>query len=113
MVGGDSVGNILHQDGLTRFGLCHQQGTLSFADGGKQVYDACRKVVVMAFTKFELFIGEKRSEMFKRHSVSHVARSTTVDFRHSDEREILFTGLRRAYGRLYDITGFKAEQFYL
>ena len=32
MVGGNGIGNILHQDGLSCLRLCNDQGTLSFAD---------------------------------------------------------------------------------
>ena len=33
MVGGDGIGNILHEDGLTGLGLCHDECTLSLTDG--------------------------------------------------------------------------------
>ena len=38
MVGSNGVGDVLHQDGLTGLGLCHDEGTLAFADGGEEVY---------------------------------------------------------------------------
>ena len=43
MVGGNGIGNVLHQEGLTCFGLGHNEGTLSFADGGEEVYHAGRE----------------------------------------------------------------------
>ena len=41
MVGGNGVGDVLHENGLTRLGLRHDEGTLSIADGREQVNDAC------------------------------------------------------------------------
>ena len=32
MVGGDGVGDVLHQNGLTGLGLGHDEGTLAFSD---------------------------------------------------------------------------------
>ena len=40
MVGSDGVGNVLHQDGLTSLRLSDDEGTLTFTDRSKEVYDA-------------------------------------------------------------------------
>ena len=40
VVASDGVGNVFHQQGLTRLGLCHDERTLSFADGSEEVHDS-------------------------------------------------------------------------
>ena len=55
---------VFHQDGLTGFGLCHNQGTLARTDGGKQVYDTGRhRVGVSTFAKLELLVREEGGEV--------------------------------------------------
>ena len=40
MVGCDGIGDVFHQDGLTGFGLCHDEGTLAFTNGREEVDNA-------------------------------------------------------------------------
>ena len=111
MVGCNGVGNVLHQDGLTGFGLCHDKRTLSFTDRSEQVYDTCREIVVVSFTELELFVGEKRSQVIKRNAVADEARVESVDFGYFHQREIFFSFLGLADGSVYYVTGLQSEEF--
>ena len=72
MVGCYGICNVLHQDSLTRFGLSHDECTLSFADGREQIYDSCRKICCLRIaTKRELFIREKGREVLKWNTVTN------------------------------------------
>ena len=110
MVGGDGVGNVLHQHGLTGLRLGHEQGTLSLTDWGKQVYDTGRERIVVSLAQLELLVREEGGEVFERHTVAHFARLSSVDLGHADEREIFFSFLRRAYRTLYHVTGLQTEE---
>ena len=59
VVGGDGVGYLLHEDGLTCLGLCHDECALSLADGGEEIDDAHAGRVVIATAELELLIGEQ------------------------------------------------------
>ena len=37
MIARNGIGNVFHEHGLTGFGLCHNQGTLSFTNRGKEI----------------------------------------------------------------------------
>ena len=58
IVGGNGVGDLLHQNRLTRFGLRDDEGALSLADGRKQVDDAAGQRCVATVREFELFVGK-------------------------------------------------------
>ena len=112
MIGGNGVGNVFHQDGLTGFGLCHNQGTLALTDGGKQVYDTGRhRVGVSAFAKLELLVREEGGEVLERYAVAYESRVTSVYFGYFYQREVLFAFFRGTDYAFYHITGFQAEQF--
>ena len=112
MIGGNGVGYVFHQDGLTGFGLCHNQGTLTFADGGKEVYYTGRQGVgISAFAKFEFLVREERGEMFERYTVAYKSRVTSVNLGYFYQREVLFAFFRGTDYAFYHITGFQAEQF--
>ena len=66
MVGGNGIGDILHQYSLTGLGLCHDECSLSFTDGREQVYDAyagIRGGLVTA--EGELLLGEERGKVLE------------------------------------------------
>ena len=110
--GGNGVGNVFHQDGLTGFGLCHNQGTLALTDGGKQVYDTGRhRVGVSTFAKLELLVREEGGEVLERYAVAYESRVTSVYFGYFYQREVLFAFFRGTDYAFYHITGFQAEQF--
>ena len=46
VVGGDGIGDLLHEDGLAGAGRGHDQAALPFADGDQQVHDAGGDVAV-------------------------------------------------------------------
>ena len=111
MVGGDGVGDVLHQDGFTRLGLCHDEGALSFADGSKEVYHAGReRVAVIASAKRELLIGEERGKVLERNAVAHESRVASVDFGDLHQGEIFFAFLGRADYAVYYVTRLQAEE---
>ena len=58
VVGGDGVGHLFQQDGLTGLGLSHNQATLAFADGGEEVHDAGRDGAAFMPRDVELLVGE-------------------------------------------------------
>ena len=94
IVGGNGVGNLFHQDRLTRFGLRHDECALTFTDGGEQIDDAAGQRRVASVRQFELFIGKERGEMFERHAVAHLSGIETVDAVDAHQREILFSFAR-------------------
>ena len=110
MVGGDGVGNVLHQDGLTGLRLCHDEGALSFADGSEEVHHACREVVVVSFAEVELLIREERGEVVEGDTVAHHCRVFAVDFVHLHQREVFLTFLRRTDGAFHHVARLQPEQ---
>lgn len=111
MVGGDGVGDVLHQDGLTGLGLGHDEGALAFADGGEEVYHAGReRVAVSAFAKLELFVGEERREVLEGNAVAHEGRITAVDFGYLHQREVFFSFLGRADDTVDHVACLQAEE---
>ena len=72
IVGGNGVGDLLHQNRLTRFGLRDDECALSFADGRKQVDDAAGQRCVAAVREFELFVGKEWGEVLKGHAIAHL-----------------------------------------
>ena len=68
----------------------------------------------MAVTKkIELFLREQRGEEIKRHPVTDVVRSTSVDVLDPHEREVLVTLLRRTDLTGDGVTGFEGIILYL
>ena len=104
MVGSDGVGNVLHQHGLTRFGLCHDEGTLSFTDRGEEIHHTGRLAVVIALAKLELLVGEEWGEELKSHTVTHTCWVATIDFLHTHKWEETLTLFRRTHETVHHIT---------
>ena len=109
MIGCNGVGDVLHQDGFTRLGLCHNKCTLSFSYGREQVYDACRKVCCGRITtKIELFVGEQRRKMLERNAIAYFIWHPTVNHVDTCQREILLSFARRTNSTLYYIARFQS-----
>ena len=109
MVGGNGIGYILHQNGLSRLGLGHNQCTLSLANGSKQVYNARTEVGGAGISRQAvLLVGEEWGEVLKRYSVANLRRNSAVDFVNAGEREVLLTLMWRAHMALYYIASLEA-----
>ena len=76
VVGGDSVGDVLHHHGLTALRWRNHQSTLAFAYGRDDVDDAARDVFLALGVLFELHVlaWEQRGQVFKHHLVFVVLR---------------------------------------
>ena len=90
IVGGNGIGDLLHQNRLTRFGLCDDECALSLADGRKQVDDAAGQRCVAAVREFELFVGKERGEVLKGYAVAYLIGSQPIDAVNAHQREVLF-----------------------
>ena len=114
MVGGNGVGDVLHENGLTRLGLCHDEGTLSLADGREQVNDACAWIGGHGVAaEIELLVGEEGCEVFERDTVPHLCRVASVDEFHGAEGEILFVLAWWSHGAVYHVSGLEPVFLYL
>ena len=66
MVLRNSIGYLLEQHGLTCLRLCHDQTTLSLANGGKEVDDTYRqRITLVAFAQLELLVWEQWGQVLK------------------------------------------------
>ena len=105
MVGGNGVGNVFHQDGLTCLGLCHDKRTLAFADRREQVNDACTEIggrTVAAETEF--LVGEEGCKMVEGYSVPDFGRLSSVDLVDTCKREIFLPVVWRSDMTFHHIT---------
>ena len=109
MIGCNGIGDVLHQDGFTRLGLCHDKCTLSFSYGRKQVYDARWKVCCGRITtKIELLVGEQRRKMLEGNAISYFIWCPTINHVDACQWEILLPLTWRAPPTLYHIASFQA-----
>ena len=109
VVGGDGVGDVLHQHGLTGLGLCHDEGTLTFTDGREEIDDAhagVRRGPVAA--EGEFLLGEERCQVLEGHAVAHLGGVTAVDVLHAAHSEVFLVLMGRTDGTLYDVAGLQA-----
>ena len=109
MVGGDGVGDVLHQHGLTGLWLCHDEGTLTFTDGREEIDDAyagVRRGPVAA--EGELLLGEERCQVLESHAVAHLGGVTAVDELHATHGKVFLILMGRTDGTLYDVAGLQA-----
>ena len=114
MVAGNGVGNVLHEHGLTRFRLRHDEGTLPLANGGEEVDYAARKVVVfVARAECKLLFGEQGHEVLEGYAVAHLLRQQAIDVVHIDQCKELFALGRYLDLALHHVAGFKAVLAYL
>ena len=108
MVGSNGVGDILHQNSLTRLGLSHNERTLSLANRREQIYDTRRDVGGAAVTaESEFLFGEKRCEVLKGYTVTYLAWITAIDLCDATESEVFLCTIGGTYLALYHITCFK------
>ena len=108
MIGCDGVGNVFHQDGFTRLGLCHDEGALTFADGREQVDDACGEIGGAAVaTECEFFFGEEWGEVLKGHAIAHFGGVAAIDFVDAGEWKIFFAFVGWAHVAFDDIARFQ------
>ena len=110
MVGRDGVGDVFHEDGLAGLRLCDDECALSLADGGEEVDDACRDIVVHSTAEVELLVGEEGCQVLEGDAVAHHGGVFTVDFRHFDQREVFFAFLGRADDAFDDVACLQAEE---
>ena len=90
MVGCYGIGDILHQYGLTRLGLGHDEGALSLTDRREEVYYAGREVGRGAVaTECKFLVGEEWGKVFERDAVSNFCGLASVDFVYAGKGEIL------------------------
>ena len=104
MVGSYGVGNVLHQDSLTRLWLSHNQCTLALTDRSKQVDNTHRRIRrCTVATECELLIGEEWRQVLKSHTVAHLLRQTSVDGVHRVHGEVFLVVMWRTNGTIYHI----------
>ena len=104
MVSGDGIGDILHEDGLTRLGLCDDECTLAFTDRREQVDDAHAGIGgILVAAECEFLFREERSQVLKGDSVTNLRRQATIDGLDCRQREIFLVLVRRADGAVDDI----------
>ena len=109
VVGGDGVGNVLEQDGLTGFGLGDDHGALSFSDRGEQVDDARGGGGVFP-RQAEFFLGKERSEVFEGDAVAHERGFAAIDPDHFYQREELLPFFGRANDAPQGVARFEPEE---
>ena len=72
MVGGNGIGDILHQNRLTSLGLGNDQCALSLTNGGEEIDDTntgVRRGLVA--TEGELLLREERSQVLEGYTVTY------------------------------------------
>ena len=95
VVGGDGVGHVFQQDGLTGLGLCHDEAALSLADRGEEVHDAGRDGAALVPRDVELLVGEERREIVEGDAVAHFLGLAAVDEVDLHQGEELLASLGR------------------
>ena len=104
MVGGYSVGYVLHQNGLTRLWLGHDERTLTLTDGREQVNDTHAGISSGSVaTKCEFLVGEEWGEVFEGHAVAHLSRLAAVDAAHVRQGEILLVVVWWTYRTFHNV----------
>ena len=110
MVGGDGVGHLLQQDGLTGLGLGHDQAALSLADGGEEVHDAGRDGAAFVPRDVELLVREQGREVVEGDAVAHFLGTASVDEVGLDEREEFLASLGRTDDTHDGVAGLQTHQ---
>ena len=106
VVGGYGVGNVLHEDGLTGLGLCHDECALALSDGREEVDDAHRGIGGgRVAAEGELLFGEKWGEVLEGYAVAHFLRVASVDVLDVAERKVLLVVVWRTHGALHHVAG--------
>ena len=106
MIGSDGVGDILHQDGLTRLWLSHDECTLTLTDRREEIDNTSAEVSGgTVATECELLVGEERCKMLERYAVAHLGWLSTVDHLDVGDGEVLLALVRRTHTALYHVAG--------
>jgi len=109
MVGGNGVRYFLEQYGFTGAGRRDDQGALSFADRGHQVYDPHVHVLARGL-QADALLGIQRRQVVKQDPVLELFRVLEVHGLDPEERVKPLVVLRGAYLAGNGIAGLKAEQ---
>ncbi len=91
MVGGDSIGNLLEQYGLTSLRLCHDQSALTFANRAEEVNDTNGKRIIMTGAEFEFLIREEWGKVLKGDTSFDYFGIEAIDTDHFLHGEIFLT----------------------
>ena len=107
MIGCNCIGDILHQNGLTRLGLGDYQRALTLADRREKVNNArgeigCGRVS----TEVELFVREEWGKALKRNAVSNLRGLAAVDGPDARQGEELLIIVGRTHETVYHIACF-------
>ena len=106
MVGGDGVGDILHEDGLTSLRLGYDERTLTFTDRREEVDNTNAGVGgSLIATEGELLLGEEGREVLESHTIANLIRITAIDRVDRREGEVFLVLMGRTHGAIHHIAG--------
>ena len=104
MVGGNGIGHVLHEHGLTSLGLGDDQRALTLANRSEEIDDTRAQIGGGAVATEHVFlIGEERREMLERHAVAHLGGHTPVDLVDARQREVFLAIVGRAHMTLHHV----------
>ena len=103
---GNGVGDVFHEHGLTCLGLRYDEGALTFADGGKEVYHTDAHGVTFACAEVEFLVGEEGGEVLEGGAVAYHLRIEVVDALDGAHREVFVSGY--LYVAAYDVAGLES-----
>ena len=89
VVGGDGVGDRLHQDGLAGAGRSDDEAALALADGAEQIHDAAGNAVLHGL-HLDVFLGIEGGEVVEEDLVAGLFGALEVDGLDLDEGKVLF-----------------------
>ena len=105
MIGGNSVGDILHEHGFTGLRLGHNQGTLTFTDWREEIDNTNRWVGSGAIAaEGELLLGEQWCKVLEGYTVANLIWVTTVDATNIGHSKELLALVWWTNGALYHVT---------
>ena len=110
MIGSNGIGDILQQDCLTGFGLCHDKAALALANRGKKVNDAGGQVAARMPGEVDFLVREHRGKVVERDTVTDVVRIAAVYLVDLGKREIFLAALGWTDGAIDRVPVFQAEK---
>ena len=114
MVSGNGVCHVLHQDGLTGLGLCHDKCALAFTDRCEEVHDTRAEVGGAGIAAECVFlVGEERREVLERNAVTHFLRTAPVNLVNACQGEVFLSVVRRTHMALYHVASLQAVALHL